>query len=394
VTDQSKGSIAAVKEVLPDAFHFHCSWHRRQNITKYFGSKEGSIQLSANWMFNQLSNCSTLPSIQAKSALYFPQMNANESAYLQVHKDNEQYPAARCAMQGNICMYSRTASSGVESMNRANMEAREATAVDMLNSVMVLLRLESGRFEAYKRAAWNTHTPPTPQGMDAMRLAFENVNTTQFTVTVSSLEECYQCTVRFNKVGALTYTVKIPKVPTLGSMFGTCTCGIPKRDGLPCIHMVVLAKGGNINHVSFTRVSVMPYWLTSEYWRQQYPMESVCRGDIELQTVMNKYNAEDDIRYCPSWAAPNKAGRPKKNQHGLSVADHISSAAKKRKKRMFCKRCQKFNHNYADCFQNPKNQRNDHNEPAEEMNVDDDNEPAEEMNVDDEGVADGAQGAV
>ena len=49
---------------------------------------------------------------------------------------------------------------------------------------------------------------------------------------------------------------------------------------------------------------------------------------------------------------------------------------------MFCKRCQKFNHNYADCFQNPKNQRNDHNEPAEEMNVDD------------EGVADGAQGAV
>ncbi len=85
------------------------------------------------------------------------------------------------------------------------------------------------------------------------------MNTTQYIVSVSSLEEYYQCSVRFNTVGALTYTVKIPKVPMLGSMFGTCTCGVPKRDGLPCIHMVVLAKGGDMNNESFTRVSIMPY---------------------------------------------------------------------------------------------------------------------------------------
>ncbi|KAL3772055.1 hypothetical protein ACHAWU_008077 [Discostella pseudostelligera] len=77
VTDQNKGSIEAIKKVLPDAFHFHCSWHRRQNITKYFGNREGTIRLSANWMFNELSNCSTLPSIREKSGLYFPQMNGS-----------------------------------------------------------------------------------------------------------------------------------------------------------------------------------------------------------------------------------------------------------------------------------------------------------------------------
>jgi hypothetical protein len=120
----------------------------------------------------------------------------------------------------------------------------------------------------------------------------------------------------------------------------------------------------------------------SEYWHQQYPKEIVCRGDIELQSVMNKYNPDDKIRYCPGWTAPNKAGRPRKNQHVFGVADHIASATKKRRKRMFCKWCQKFNHNYADCFHNPKNQRNDHSKPAEEMKVDD------------EGVPDGALGAL
>jgi hypothetical protein len=34
ITDQDKGSKAAIVKVLPKAVNFHCSWHRRANIGK------------------------------------------------------------------------------------------------------------------------------------------------------------------------------------------------------------------------------------------------------------------------------------------------------------------------------------------------------------------------
>jgi hypothetical protein len=40
-------------------------------------------------------------------------------AYLKALNDEEQFPAARCNKAQNVCMYGKTASSGVESMNRA-----------------------------------------------------------------------------------------------------------------------------------------------------------------------------------------------------------------------------------------------------------------------------------
>ena len=44
-------------------------------------------------------------------------------------------------------MYGRTSSSGVESMNRANNEICQRTAVDILNAALVLIKKESERFE-------------------------------------------------------------------------------------------------------------------------------------------------------------------------------------------------------------------------------------------------------
>jgi hypothetical protein len=76
---------------------------------------------------------------------------------------------------------------------------------------------------------------------------------------------------------------------------------------------------------------------------------------------MGLYDPDDRIRYGPEWAAPRKAGRPKGNQRLMSVADHIVTSAKKRKRRkkLFCSICNKFNHNTDDCFLNPKKSRND-----------------------------------
>jgi hypothetical protein len=39
-------------------------------------------------------------------------------------------------------MFSKSASSGVESMNRANNLARQRTAVDILNALILLIKLE------------------------------------------------------------------------------------------------------------------------------------------------------------------------------------------------------------------------------------------------------------
>jgi len=147
------------------------------------------------------------------------------------------------------------------------------------------------------------------------------------------------------------------------SMFGRCTCGVPKRDGVPCIHMAVLVLAGDLPEPMLTQVSIMPYWLTTAHWRQQYPQDLLCLGSLSIKGVMGFYQPDATIRYGPEWAAPRKAGRPKGDNRVMSVVDHIENSAKKRKRqrKLFCSICNKFNHNTDDCYQNQKNARdNDH----------------------------------
>ena len=119
------------------------------------------------------------------------------------------------------------------------------------------------------------------------------------------------------------------------------------------MHMIVLAKGGHIIDIGFTRLSVMPNWLSTSIWRSRFPEDSVCKGDISIQSVKNKYQPDDTLRYSPDWAAPKKAGRPKKDaKRKLGVMDKV---ARKRKKTLWCEICHKFNHNTRDCFKNPSN---------------------------------------
>jgi len=43
ITDQDKGSLASIRQIVPEAGLFHCAFHRRQNI-KMFGGGEGRPQ--------------------------------------------------------------------------------------------------------------------------------------------------------------------------------------------------------------------------------------------------------------------------------------------------------------------------------------------------------------
>ncbi len=73
--------------------------------------------------------------------------------YLNLISNEQQFPAVRCAMAEMVCMYRKTALSGVEAMNRANDSIRRWTAVDILNAVLVLIKKESEQFERSKSNA-------------------------------------------------------------------------------------------------------------------------------------------------------------------------------------------------------------------------------------------------
>ena len=200
--------------------------------------------------------------------------------------------------------------------------------------------------------AWNRDQLLTDRGMVIMEEAFKDVNGCDYALKVVETETYIEATVTKNVVNSKNYTVRLPKEERLGSRFGSCTCGKPAKDGIPCQHMVVLVK----SYHGLTRIGIMPYWLTTAHWQAQYPENLYCRTDISMKSVQVMSNPEDDIRFCPSWSVANKKGHPKKNKRIKSVMDHIEESAKKKRKRRvryFCKICQKFNHNTQDCWKNP-----------------------------------------
>jgi hypothetical protein len=88
----------------------------------------------------------------------------------------------------------------------------------------------------------------------------------------------------------------------------------------------------------------MPYWLTSAHWRAQYAANVYCRTDVLMNAVKTTSNPEDDLLYCPAWTAGN-------NQKSvIDLIEEWSSKKCKRRRKMFCNICQKFNHTTADCF--------------------------------------------
>ncbi len=355
LTDQDKGSIAAVEKEVTQAAQFICSFHHRQNIIKTLGSGKGSTPLTALWMYNLLCGCDSVAQLEKNKEKYYLQMHPSALNYLIKLEDKCQYPAARCAMGDTICMYSKSASSGVESMNKADNLARQRTAVNILNASILLIKLEGSRFDYYKQKAWERDEILTSCGLELMEKAFRDVNPIEWRINIMKCDDFHRITV--SRISSQNeYNVIIPVEETMGSRFGTCTCGKPKKDGVPYKHMVVIAMLSKIE--GLTRTHIMPYWWTTAHWRAQFAMDVYCPTDISLNTVKSMTIADHRSRYCPSWAAAKKKGRPKEDVREKSVADHIKELAKKKRSRrtkFFCGICHKFDHNMADCFQNPAN---------------------------------------
>ncbi len=82
-------------------------------------------------------------------------MFCTDHHYLFNIAEKMQFPAARSAQGNSVCMYGKTASSGVEAMNRANEDIRHRTAVDILNATLIVLKKESTRYDKVCNLAWN-----------------------------------------------------------------------------------------------------------------------------------------------------------------------------------------------------------------------------------------------
>jgi hypothetical protein len=101
ITDQDKGSIALIKDIIPEAALFHCSFHHCQNIIKKYGGGKGHVPLSCLWMYQLLVKCNFPGSIQFLRLKYEHQMSP---AHVNLISDKQQFPAVRCAMAETVCM--------------------------------------------------------------------------------------------------------------------------------------------------------------------------------------------------------------------------------------------------------------------------------------------------
>ena len=102
LTDQDKGSIAAVEKEVKQAAQFFCSFHRRQNIIKTLGGGKGSTPLTALWMYNLLCGCDSVAQLERNKEKYYLQMLPSALNYITKLEDKCQYPAARCSMGDTI----------------------------------------------------------------------------------------------------------------------------------------------------------------------------------------------------------------------------------------------------------------------------------------------------
>ncbi len=109
-------------------------------------------------------------------------MHPTDHHYLFRISEEMQFPATRCAQSNSVCMYGKKASSGVEAMNRANEDIRQKTAVDILNTTLILLKKESTRYNKQRILAQNHAHVLTPKGAELMDEAFNSVKVQEFKV--------------------------------------------------------------------------------------------------------------------------------------------------------------------------------------------------------------------
>jgi len=236
ITNQDKGSLASIRQIVPETGLFHCAFHRWQNIKKKFGGGEGNTPLTCLLMVNILVKCNSIGSIRFLKNKYLGLMKPAHAAYLESLQDNQQFPGAHCNKSHDnmptVYMYGLTSSSGVESMNRANDQARGKNAVDPLNAALVILKKEGHRFlrgqsDAHKVSRFS-NCLLTPKGIAITEEIFAKCDPSIYRMQMTDLLDSHKFVISKKSTATREYIVVLQKMPLdHGSKFGSCTCGFP-----------------------------------------------------------------------------------------------------------------------------------------------------------------------
>jgi hypothetical protein len=133
--------------------------------------------------------------------------------------------------------------------------------------------MECRRYKMQQTSAWALESELSPCGEKEYTEVFDGINYRDFTINIVDRgNEAWECSIMRRLVNTLQKnTVIIPKVPTKGSYFGECTCGLDKRDAVPCEHTAAIVVSSRIGVL--TRHNIMPFWWKRSQWHEQLPRE-------------------------------------------------------------------------------------------------------------------------
>jgi hypothetical protein len=295
--------------------------------------KGGTGEFSCHWYYELLMGCAHMETIVKHKFDLAQKIDNKALAYIGLLNDHQQFPAARVdfgASQGvDVYMHKRTSSQTAELMNAANKSVRDRTAVDPVNAMVLLLKLEAEHYTKNKEKAWAWTEVLTPHGKKMMENIFRNVNPRDYTISVVPNPTCHiECTVSKNSSGTNRRCWFPLDYDDDQTLFGGCSCKIPNTDDVPCHHMVAVVKSYKIEGLNET--NVMPIWWHTSHWRKQYPVESVVFCDFDIESLQKHTTASDKkYKLCPPYAGPRKGGRPREEkqikqlqcQEGLDRSD-------------------------------------------------------------------------
>ena len=313
ITDQAKGLTESIAEVMDEVGQICCYFHRCQNILKVV--RGGSGKFSGVWLYKKCmlaTNTDQLEKIKIDCA---NDMSTQALKYINALEDPHQFPCSRVGTSSDVYLYNRMSSQSAESMNRVNKPARDRTAVDPINSCMLLVELSNNQFERNREKAWKCESELTPHGEKLRKDIFEKVNYTDYYISVDT-GDGDRVSMKVSRTGyAERICYFLVTEDELGSCFGGCSCGGPNVSGMPCHHMIAVVKSGRVAGLNST--NAMPGWWTTKMWRNQYPKE-VKLSSITMNTLTSNYHANKSMRYIPPYAAPRKTGRPKSDKRSKS----------------------------------------------------------------------------
>ena len=128
-----------------------------------------------------------------------------------------------------------------------------------------------------------------------------------------------------------------------GIIHGQCTCGLVKRDAVPCEHMAAIVVSSHIGVL--TRNNIMPFWWKRAQWQERFPREVTAQCFANMVVIWSDHKADDTIRYCLAWSTANKPRHPAKGKHKLSALKTLQGMKRKPKYlTKFCQICWGFSH--------------------------------------------------